>query len=91
MNDTLLAFYQLVGGQTDAVIHNYIGIIICLIVFVLGVWLYTRWHIRRAALRLTAANESLSMSIAKYEAILDSMMSGVVCYDSNGVDRKSVV
>lgn len=85
MNDTLLAFYQLVGGQTDAVIHNYMGIIICLIVFVFGVWLYTQWHIRRAALRLTAANESLSMSIAKYEAILDSMMSGVVCYDSNGV------
>lgn len=84
MNDTLLAFYQLVGGQTDAVIRNCM-IIICLIVCVFCAWLYTRWHIRRAALRLTAANESLSMSIAKYEAVFDSMMSGVVCYDSNGV------
>lgn len=57
----------------------------CLVFFVFGVWLYTRWYIRRTALRLAATNESLSVSIAKYEAILDSMMSGVVCYNSDGV------
>lgn len=84
MNNILLAFFLSTEGLADVALCNTVGII-SLIAFIASVWIYTRWYIKRASSRLTAANESLSMSIAKYETILDSMMSGVVCYDSNGM------
>lgn len=84
MNNTLCAFSIFTGGQADTIIYNTIGIV-SLVTFIIAVWVYTRWYIKRVSFRLVTTNESLSMSIAKYETILDSMMSGIVCYDSKGV------
>lgn len=60
-------------------------VVVLLIILIVCVLIYTRMQIRKATKKIRDNNESLSMSLAKYQTIFDSMLVGVEHYDKNGI------